>query len=44
MLAGSQLGKLIFLITGKMIHKGKNGSIKLQNIIFATKPFALYDG
>ena len=32
----SQLGKLINLINGKMAHKGKNYSIKLQKYYFCT--------
>jgi hypothetical protein len=32
----SQLGKLINLITGKMVHKGKNCSIKLRKYYFCT--------
>ena len=32
----SQLGKLINLITGKKVHKGKNHSIKLRKYYFCT--------
>jgi len=32
----SQLEKLINLISGKMIHKGKNNSIKLRKYYFCT--------
>ena len=34
----SQLGKLINLITWKMVHKDKNYSIKLRKYFFAPQP------
>ena len=33
----SQLGKLINLIAGKQVHKGKNHSIKLRKYYFCTR-------
>ena len=33
----SQLGKLINIIKGKMIHKGKNYSVKLRKYYFCTR-------
>jgi hypothetical protein len=38
----SQLGKLIILITGKMIYKGKNYSIKLREYFLHHSLFSLY--